>query len=272
LIYFLNKNSFFSKNLFYKYFKIKNKFYFSKNNFKNENFNNNKIVDFSETSTDDIIFLNNNIRSRKNKNYFFKIKKPIFFKKKITRSNLDLDFYNYRLSTIKNYISIKRKLKFIVYLNFMRVQVKNELDIKDKNLIIQIKKKHKNYFFFLIINGKIMLTSSIGVALKFTGLKRKFLKRKVKSFSVILSIIKKLYIFFFKQNFLRNFIIDFLDKRVYIFNKIFKSLIKSNNLFFISVMSNFGKNNFKKIKSIKKHSRKKILILFLEDLKKFSYK
>ena len=135
----------------------------------------------------------------------------------------------------------------------MKIQIKNEFNNKDKNLIIQIKKKHKNYFFFLIINGKVVLTSSIGVALKFTGLKRKFLKRKVKSFSVILSIIKKLYIYFFKQNFVRNLVIDFLDKRIYIFNKIFRNLIKLNNLFFINLMSNFGKKNFKKIKSIKKN-------------------
>ena len=154
----------------------------------------------------------------------------------------------------------------------MKIQVKNEFNKKDKNLIVQIKKKNKNYFFYLIINNKVLLTSSLGVALKFTGLKRKFLKRKVKSFSVLLSIIKKLHAYFFKQNYLKNFIIDFLDKRIYFFNKVLKSLIRQNELFFISINTNFGKKNFKKIKSIKRHAKKKIFTLFLEDLKKFSYK
>ena len=75
-----------------------------------------------------------------------------------------------------------------------------------------------------------------------------------------------------KLLFFKNFIIDFLDKRIYIFNKILKSLIKKNELFFINISNNFGKKTFKKIKSIKRHFRKKIVFLFLEDLKKFSYK
>ena len=266
LIFFLNKNTFLFKFKFFNSLQILNNFCSSKK-IKKKN-----IIETLNENIDDVIFLNNNIRSKKNKNYFFKIKKPVFFKKKSIRSSFDLNFYYDRLKIFNNNIFLKKKLKFIVYLNFLKIQVKNDFDKKDKNFIIQIKKKHKNYFFFLIINGKVLLTSSIGVALKFTGLKKKFLKRKVKSFSVLLSVIKKLYIYFFKQNFFKNFIIDFLDKRIYIFNKILKSLIKQNELFFININTNFGKKNFKKIKSIKRHSRKKIFILFLEDLKKFSYK
>lgn len=241
-----------------------------------KNFNNQKKKvlqkDDYTYSSGDISFLKDNIRSKKNKNAFLKSKLPVYFKKKLIRSSMVIDVLEKSIFFLSEYTFFKKKLKLMSYLSFLKLQVRRKLKNENKNLIIQIKKKKSNYYFFLIINGKVALTASLGVALRFTGLKRKFLKRKIKSFNVILSIIKRLFKHFSRKPFIKNFIIDFLDKKIYYFHKTIKSFVKMSHLFFLNLKTNFGKNNFKKVKSIKKNSRKRSLFLFLEDLKKFSFK
>ena len=137
LIYFNNNKK------FNNFSKLNKKLIFLKNNF---NFGNssNKVISWS----DKISFLEDNIRNRKNKNFFLKTKLPVFFIKKIIRELVDLNFCYNMIFFLSNYIIFKKKLRLMSYLNFFKIQIIENFKNENKNLIIQIKKKIIIIFFF----------------------------------------------------------------------------------------------------------------------------
>lgn len=147
------------------------------------------------------------------------------------------------------------------------------------NYILSLNQKKKTNNGVIILE-KILNTINIGTALKYIGLRKKSLKRTTKGLKIFLNFIKML---FFKKNIINSKSVRNLILNINGFNNfllkykknIFKNLIlKENNFiekkvfFLMNLKIDFCKKKTKKIKSIKKRLKKKILKNFIKFLKK----
>lgn len=147
------------------------------------------------------------------------------------------------------------------------------------NYILSLNQKKRTNNGVIILE-KVLNTINIGTTLKYIGLRKKSLKRTTKGLKIFLNFIKML---FFKKNIINNKSVKNLILSINGFNNfllrhkknIFKNLILKENIFtekkvffLINLKIDFCKKKSKKIKSIKKRLRKKILKNFIKSLKR----
>jgi len=194
------------------------------------------------------------------------------FLKKYKRIVVDYEiFYKTILSLYKNKFFLIKFLKLKIYTLFYENILKSTKG-KKKYLILQLKKKKSKYLIILIINNKIEMMVTLGVLLSYAGQKKKSLKRSAKGFEIFLNAVETIYINFKKGDYVRSLILDFLDKKIFISKKKIIKLFASSNFFFFSFYTNFGKNFYKKYRSIKKNFLKKNVVFFNKDIRKFYLK
>lgn len=198
---------------------------------------------------------------------FLNTKKPHSFDKKI--KILFNDFTKnkqYSFNIINKYI---QNYKYKINLNKIKLNYNQIISIKT---IKNEKKNEKICFFYILllkkqtyininINSKKILHSTNGIVLKKNGILEKCRKKDSKSSIMNLN---NAVTFFKNIKFNGTIIVNVKKIKPFInkINKILKNEIFSNNCKFIfSPEISFYKNNFKKIKSIKRRLRKKYTLL-----------
>jgi len=173
-----------------------------------------------------------------------------------------------------------------IYKNYNMFKYKNTennlkcdyiLDNNRDNFILHILYKNKTAKAVLSFY-KIIMTLSIGSVLNFLKLRiKKSLRRSLSGLNVFLNYLKKVFFknFFFEK--VKNilFSISGFDNRLLMLRKrIYSNILKKDDIssffifFILNLKVDFCKKKNKKIKSIKKRLRKKILINFLKFVKK----
>jgi len=193
--------------------------------------------------------------------------------------------YMYKYSFIKNLIFIKNltiKKRSNIYERFKKTfffekSYENGIINLKKNLFLSLSQKNKNIKSTILFEQMIK-TSSIGSVLKYLNVQRKSVRRSLLGLRIFINFIKKVFLVFFfeKKSKVSNIIfnINGFNNMLYVVKKkiflnFFKKVKSKNLLFYILVnlKIDFCKKKNKKIKSIKKRLRKKILINFKKMIK-----
>ncbi len=189
---------------------------------------------------------------------------------------LQIIFNNYNQKDKKNLISIEKDMKNKTYMLFTKNNVNYINILINKNIsknILYVDKvffyvtlKKKQTYVSIYENKKKIFQNTNGIVLKKNNILEKSRKKDIKiSMLNVISSIK-----FYKNN-LKNkqikcFVVSIKNAKTFIIkiNKILISEIKqfTNKLFFILTPSiTFGRQSFKKIKSIKRRLRKKYNVI-----------
>jgi len=191
----------------------------------------------------------------------------------------------YKYSFIKNLIFIKNltiKKRSNIYERFKKTfffekSYENGIINLKKNLFLSLSQKNKNIKSTILFEQMIK-TSSIGSVLKYLNVQRKSVRRSLLGLRIFINFLKKVFLVFLFEKKLRVsniiFNINGFNNMLYVVKKkiflnFFKKVKSKNLLFYILVnlKIDFCKKKNKKIKSIKKRLRKKILINFKKMIK-----
>lgn len=209
--------------------------------------------------------------------YYFlkkhKIRRRLFKKKKFLFLffNFWRLFFNKKLKVIKRW-DIYKNYNIFKYCNINpNLKQKNIVENKN-NFILQILHKKRTAKGTLFLN-KTITTLSIGSVLKYLKLFfRKKMRRSVSSLNVFLNYLKKVFLKKLSLNNITNILLNikgFDNKLFTLRKKIFSNILDNKIIddffifFFLNLKLSFCKKKDKKIKSIKKRLKKKILINFL---------
>lgn len=192
------------------------------------------------------------------KKLLLKLKKNSFFIKMIENDLIDLF---YRFCTLKNKIKNSFLLKYYNNLNLKKLKkIKSDLYYKNfnKKLIVIIDIRRIKPRIVVLNNNKCILTLTSGIIFKKMQMKEKSIKKTQKMFNIMMKLVstnlKK------KIN-CNNFIIHIRGTKSKLINTIIfiKNSFKNDNLFFLYSPHIEYKLKFKKIKSIKRRLKKKII-------------
>ena len=209
--------------------------------------------------------------------YYFlkkhKIRRRLFKKKKFLFLffNFWRLFFNKKLKVIKRW-DIYKNYNIFKYCNINpNLKQKNIVENKN-NFILQILHKKKTAKGTLFLN-KTITTLSIGSVLNYLKIFfRKKMRRSVSSLNVFLNYLKKVFLKKLSLNNITNILLNikgFDNKLFTLRKKIFSNILDNKIIdnffifFFLNLKLSFCKKKDKKIKSIKKRLKKKILINFL---------
>ena len=209
--------------------------------------------------------------------YYFlkkhKIRRRLFKKKKFLFLffNFWRLFFNKKLKVIKRW-DIYKNYNIFKYCNINpNLKQKNIVENKN-NFILQILHKKKTAKGTLFLN-KTITTLSIGSVLNYLKIFfRKKMRRSVSSLNVFINYLKKVFLKKLSLNNITNILLNikgFDNKLFTLRKKIFSNILDNKIIddffifFFLNLKLSFCKKKDKKIKSIKKRLKKKILINFL---------
>jgi hypothetical protein len=190
-----------------------------------------------------------------------KIKKKIFKKNTLLLRKIDFsNFFN------------KTKIKPMFFLNKFNKNYELTNSTQIDNFYINISQKLHNPKG-LINKKKNLYTMSVGSIVKYFNIKdNKYIRRTLKGNKIFLNFLKN--ILQKKYTFINNNIILVLngfDYNMFYYKNFFKNLLKNKKTvfyFLINLKINFNKRKNKKVKSIKKRLKKKILLNFRKEIKK----
>ena len=140
---------------------------------------------------------------------------------------------------------------------------------KNQNIFVNISQK-KHTCKSNITYKKLIHTSTVDTIMRYLAIKKyKYLRRSLKGFKIFLNLVKTLFLkkFLFRKNvnliiFMDGFSfkLNFLKKKI---NSYFDTITPSKKFFFLlNLRLSFSKTKEKKVKSIKKRIKKKILLNF----------
>lgn len=194
--------------------------------------------------------------------------------------------YMYRCIFIQNLIFIKNltiKKRSNIYERFKKTflfekSYENDIINLKKNIFLSLSQKNKNIKSTILFE-QIIKTSSIGSVLRYLNVQKKSVRRSLLGLRIFINFLKKMFLalFFERKSRINNVIFNLsgFNNMLYvvkkkIFSNFFKKVESKSLLFYIlvSLKIDFCKKKNKKIKSIKKRLRKKILINFKKMIKR----
>lgn len=176
----------------------------------------------------------------------------------------------------KNNFFLEKNI-FIKYFNKVWVFLKNKPDFffkKNQNIFICISQKTFNPKG-TISSVKCLNTFSVGLVVKYFKIKQnKYIRRSLKGVKVFLNFLKNVFEKRYNNEaFFKNIILNIVgcDYNLIFLKKTLKVFLKKNNkkkfFFLFNLKISFTKTKNKKIKSIKKRLKKKILLAFSKSIK-----
>lgn len=156
----------------------------------------------------------------------------------------------------------RRSIKLVLYVIFFKLHIQKVLRGK-KSVLLVLKKKRKSYVMFSYFNSKLILSTSLGTALRHLKLMRKNLKRQRKGFQAFISTFKRVYLKF-KPAYDKSVFIDFFNFYLVFFWKRLSALFESRRA---KLLFNLNTHNdllrIKRPKGVKKRIIKKAFKTFL---------
>ena len=214
--------------------------------------------------------------------YYFlkkhKIRRRVFKKKKFLFFffNFWRFLFNKKLKVLKRW-DIYRNYNIFKYCNLNPNLKQKNIVENNNNFILQILYKKKITKGTLFLN-KTVTTLSIGSVLNYLKIFfKKSVRRSLSSLNVFLNYLKKVFLKKLSISNITNILLNIkgFDNRLFVLRKkIFSNILDKkiiNNFFiffFLNLKISFCKKKDKKIKSIKKRLKKKILINFLKHVQR----
>ena len=197
----------------------------------------------------------------------YPLSKIIFFKKnKIKRKYFKKKIHLIKKTAILKFNNTLLFKNLVFYTKKLQLDNTTKMKINDK-LLVTLSQKLFNTKCTLF-NKKILNTFSVGSVIKYFKVKQaKYVRRSVKGAKILLNFIKNLLNKIFLKKHVEVFILNIvgLDYNLVNLKKNIKNLL-GNNLrmcfFLMNLKLSFTKKKDKKIKSIKKRLKKKLILNF----------
>jgi hypothetical protein len=165
------------------------------------------------------------------------------------------------------------KFKLYKFYTFMQIMTVNELLSVSKELTlftVTVSQKKYNHKATVALR-KTLSTFSVGSVIRYFKVKcSKYVRRSTKGVKIFLNFLKRIFDIKYSHKIVDFFLLSIIgiDYHINTNRKFFRKFLKENSTYVIYILYNlkisFTKLKDKKIKSIKKRLRKKILLNFLK--------